>query len=440
MRLAAARDPGRSSRPRNLPAGSGAAAAEERARRLSASLVPEARRRSRRPAARAALRKAERSAWDRTSPRAQLPGFADEAAHRGLAAARGHAPPAQGRDPAPARCRGRRLPLARSLTRPTGRTATFSRVRDGPRSGNAAALRRAPRRRLALGRRAAGPRQRTRGRSTRRSSGRSRSARRTLGRPTSGTSSRTASAAHWRLFDDDELARRALAPHAGPAGRGDVQYVEFRGWPVPRRSRPRPAWRGPELGVKFIPVAGRRGDRAGAKRQLDETLARRERDPSLVAGFDLVEEEDPLAQHALLRGGVPRARAARRRPRGLSLPAVPPFGRDATARKSENLDDAFLLGAPRIGHGLALVRHPVLMETGARARCRDRGLPDQQPGARRRARPAQPPGRRRTSTPGFPFVLAPDDPGADATPVLLRLLRGVRWPGSSTCASSSSSP
>ena len=47
--------------------------------------------------------------------------------------------------------------------------------------------------------------------------------------------------------------------------------------------------------------------------------------------------------------------------RGGTLPLFHHAGETSRA-EGENLYDAILLGAPRIGHGLALVRHPLLME------------------------------------------------------------------------------
>jgi len=72
--------------------------------------------------------------------------------------------------------------------------------------------------------------------------------------------------------------------------------------------------------------------------------------------------------------------------------------------------DALLLGAPRIGHGLALVRHPLLMELA-----RDRGIAvevcpisNQVLGYVRdlRSHPAV-----TYINAGIPVVLSPDDPG-----------------------------
>ena len=142
---------------------------------------------------------------------------------------------------------------------------------------------------------------------------------------------------------------------------------------------------------------------------LERALAERERDPSRAVGFDLDRGGGPHAQHALLRGGDPRRAPGGRAPRlsrcrSSSTRARPagPRARTSTTRCCS--------GPARIGHGLALVRHPLLMEMA-----RDRGIAievcpisNQVLGyvGDLRAHPAV-----AYINAGIPVVLSPDDPG-----------------------------
>lgn len=147
----------------------------------------------------------------------------------------------------------------------------------------------------------------------------------------------------------------------------NVQYVEFRGWPGEPDAIRQARRRDPDFVVKFIPPGARSSDRDRMRSLLARAVAERERDPAGALGFDLVEEEDRT--HATLHFAE-ELLAARRdaRSRGLSLPLFLHSG-ETNHAQSENLYDALLLGAPRIGHGLALVRHPLLMQLA-----RERGV------------------------------------------------------------------
>jgi adenosine deaminase CECR1 len=212
----------------------------------------------------------------------------------------------------------------------------------------------------------------------------------------------------WGLFDDEAIRSGHWRRMVDGLIDENVQYVEFRGWPVDeevfREARSRDA----DFAVKFIPTAGRGKDRAFVKGVLERALAERERDPGRLAGFDLVEEEDTT--HETLHF-VEEILGARREAegRGFSLPLFLHSGETSRAQ-SENLYDAVLLGAQRIGHGLALVRHPLLMEIA-----RERGIAvevcpisNQVLGyvSDLRAHPAV-----AYINAGIPVVLSPDDPG-----------------------------
>jgi len=212
----------------------------------------------------------------------------------------------------------------------------------------------------------------------------------------------------WRLFDDAELRaghwRRMLDLLADE----NVQYVEFRGWPADDAIVADAQRRGPDFAVKFIPVAGRRSGRESAKDQLEQTLADRERDPGLVAGFDLVEEEDKSHSTLFFVEEILAARREAER-RGFSLPLFLHSG-ETNRAESENLDDALLLGTQRIGHGLALVRHPLLMEM-----VRERGVAIEACPISNQVLGYVPDLRSHPAVAyinaGIPVVLSPDDPG-----------------------------
>jgi adenosine deaminase CECR1 len=188
----------------------------------------------------------------------------------------------------------------------------------------------------------------------------------------------------------------------------NVQYVEFRGWPGEEAVLQEARRRDPHFAVKFIPAGGRSSDRERMREMLERALAERERDPRRAVGFDLIQEEDRTHGTLFFAEEILAARREAER-RGLSLPLFLHSGETSRAQ-SENLYDALLLGASRIGHGLALVRHPLLMEMA-----RDRGIAievcpisNQLLGyvADLRAHPAV-----AYINAGIPVVLSPDDPG-----------------------------
>jgi len=90
----------------------------------------------------------------------------------------------------------------------------------------------------------------------------------------------------------------------------------------------------------------------------------------LIAGFDLVGNED---YHYPLKYYLPKLLAFQHRVKdeGLTLPFVFHAGETLGDgnQGDENLYDAILLGTKRIGHGVALFKHPHLM-----ALCREHGI------------------------------------------------------------------
>ena len=74
----------------------------------------------------------------------------------------------------------------------------------------------------------------------------------------------------------------------------NVQYLESRSTsPIDAAAILREVRRvDPEFDIKFIPVAGRSGTRERIAQALATVIDLREKDPSRIKGFDLVEEED----------------------------------------------------------------------------------------------------------------------------------------------------
>jgi adenosine deaminase-related growth factor len=86
----------------------------------------------------------------------------------------------------------------------------------------------------------------------------------------------------------------------------------------------------------------------------------RAENPSYIIGFDLVTEEDKNKTNLDF---IQELLAARREAgrRGTTLPLYLHSG-ESNWMENENILDAVLLGAKRIGHGLALFKHPLLMQ------------------------------------------------------------------------------
>lgn len=140
----------------------------------------------------------------------------------------------------------------------------------------------------------------------------------------------------------------------------NVQYVESRSLPIDDAIVRDARRRDPDFEIKFIAVGGRSNGRERIAQMLTRALAQRAENPDRVKGFDLVEEEDRTHTNLFY---VEELLAARRQAeqRGITLPLYLHSGESNWA-ENENLYDAILLGARRIGHGLALIKHPLLME------------------------------------------------------------------------------
>jgi adenosine deaminase CECR1 len=116
----------------------------------------------------------------------------------------------------------------------------------------------------------------------------------------------------------------------------------------------------PEFKVKSI-FAGRRSfSRKRIAQDLNQTLDGRAANPNLLLGFDLVEEEDKEHTNLFFINELLEARHKAEQ-RHITLPFYLHSG-ESNWIENENVLDAILLDAKRIGHGLTLFKHPLLMQ------------------------------------------------------------------------------
>jgi adenosine deaminase CECR1 len=201
-------------------------------------------------------------------------------------------------------------------------------------------------------------------------------------------------AAYWRNMLENLVAE-------------NVQYLESRSLPVDEAIVRDVRRLDPDFDVKFIVAAGRSGQRERVAEVLGRVVAERVRDPDRVKGFDLVEEEDRTHTNLFFVEELLAARREAER-QGTSLPLYLHSGESNWA-ENENLYDAVLLGAPRIGHALALIKHPRLLEIVKRRGVALEVCPISNqilgfvPDLRNH------PGAHYVSA-GLPVVLSPDDP------------------------------
>ncbi len=139
----------------------------------------------------------------------------------------------------------------------------------------------------------------------------------------------------------------------------NVQYVETRsneGWDIIEEIQPD----NPEFMVKFIHYSHRSDTREQIAQMLDFTLDRRVANPSLIVGFDLVEEEDKEHTNLHFINELIEARH-KAEDRSIILPLYLHSG-ESNWTENENVLDAILLDSKRIGHGITLFKHPLLMQ------------------------------------------------------------------------------
>ncbi|KAF8969728.1 hypothetical protein BDZ97DRAFT_1794869 [Flammula alnicola] len=103
---------------------------------------------------------------------------------------------------------------------------------------------------------------------------------------------------------------------------------------------------------------------------LDDCIALKKEFPHLIAGFDLVGDENAFKPLIYYAESLLRFRE-RQKAEGVDIPFIFHAGEtlgDGT-EADVNLYDAILLGTKRIGHGYSLIKHPKLVEM-----CRQKGI------------------------------------------------------------------
>jgi adenosine deaminase CECR1 len=140
----------------------------------------------------------------------------------------------------------------------------------------------------------------------------------------------------------------------------NVQYVETRAG-VGRQEIIEEIQRDhPEFDVKYIPSYGRSSSREKIAQSLNWVLDQRAVDPNRIVGFDLVNEEDKENTNLYYINELLEARHKAEQ-RNIKLPLYLHSG-ESNWTENENVLDAILLDARRIGHGIALFKHPLLMQ------------------------------------------------------------------------------
>jgi adenosine deaminase CECR1 len=140
----------------------------------------------------------------------------------------------------------------------------------------------------------------------------------------------------------------------------NVQYVETRGGLGGQEIIEEIQRDNPEFKVKYIFSSPRSAPRQSIVKSLNQALDERAANPDLMIGFDLMEEEDKYQTNLYFINELLEARREAGR-RGLTLPFYLHSG-ESNWSENENVLDAILLDSRRIGHGLALFKHPLLMQ------------------------------------------------------------------------------
>jgi adenosine deaminase CECR1 len=190
--------------------------------------------------------------------------------------------------------------------------------------------------------------------------------------------------------------------------RENVQYVETRGDIGDQKIIEEIQRDNPEFEVKYIFSSRRSASRESIAKSLTQALDERAVNPDLFIGFDLTDEEDKEHTNLFYINELLDARHKAEQ-RNITLPLYLHSG-ESNWTENENVIDAILLDARRIGHGLALFKHPLLMQI-----VKDRGMAievcpisNQVLGyvADLRNHPAV-----LYINSGLPVVICPDDPG-----------------------------
>lgn len=140
----------------------------------------------------------------------------------------------------------------------------------------------------------------------------------------------------------------------------NVQYVETRGGIGNREIIEETQRDNPEFKVKYIFASRRTFARERVGEDLNQALDQRAANPDLMIGFDLTDEEDKEHTNLFFINELLEARHEAGR-RGITLPFYLHSG-ESNWTENENVLDAILIDSRRIGHGLALFKHPLLMQ------------------------------------------------------------------------------
>lgn len=140
----------------------------------------------------------------------------------------------------------------------------------------------------------------------------------------------------------------------------NVQYVESRGYAGDEEIIAEIQKDFPEFKVGYIAGNGRSESREAVAQRLDLILELRVKNPNRILGYDLVEEEDKTNSNLYFINELLEARKKAKQ-MGTTLPLYLHSG-ESNWMENENILDAILLGARRIGHGLTLIKHPLLMQ------------------------------------------------------------------------------
>jgi adenosine deaminase CECR1 len=140
----------------------------------------------------------------------------------------------------------------------------------------------------------------------------------------------------------------------------NVQYVETRGGLGGPEITEEIQRDNPEFKVKYIFASRRTFARERVGEDLNQALDQRAANPDLMIGFDLTDEEDKEHTNLFFINELLEARHEAGR-RGITLPFYLHSG-ESNWTENENVLDAILLDSRRIGHGLALFKHPLLMQ------------------------------------------------------------------------------
>jgi adenosine deaminase CECR1 len=140
----------------------------------------------------------------------------------------------------------------------------------------------------------------------------------------------------------------------------NVQYVETRGGVGGQKIIEEIQRDNPEFMVKYIFASRRSAPRERIGEDLNQVLDERATSPGLIIGFDLTEEEDKEHTNLFFINELLEARNKAEQS-NITLPLYLHSG-ESNWTENENVLDAILLDAKRIGHGIALFKHPLLLQ------------------------------------------------------------------------------